>query len=365
MFTSMSTKIIMRESNVRCDPVNLHRVVVWRVTEQCNLGCAFCAYDRGLNFPRAQADAAQVQRVAQLLMHWSQMRGERLLLSWLGGEPLLVPWLMPLSAKLRLLAHTSSQNLELSLTTNGTRLSDARIRQTLLANFAEITVSIDAWGRAHDRLRSWADGFQTLMQSMQDLFHERVIQASSMQVRINVVLMRDTIAEFSALCAKLAEWPISEISFNALGGRDRPEFYAKNALSAQDLDAFARTLPTLRAHLAAKNIRLMGDENYLNRLKQIANRWALPVRDCQPGQRFLFIDERGRMAPCHFTSDEYGLALDALQSVSDLDDALVSFALHQAQRPAGACADCMSTQVFGKFKPPLAVPLPAILETSA
>ena len=341
------------------------RVVVWRVTEQCNLGCGFCAYDRGLKFPRMRADAAQVQRVAQLLMQWSQMRGERLLLSWLGGEPLLVPWLLPLSEDLRKLADKSSLELVLSLTTNGTRLSDVRVRQALLANFAEITVSIDAWRSAHEQLRGWAGGFHTLTQSMQQLFHERVISGSNMRVRINVVLMRNTIAEFPALCEALSQWPISEISFNALGGRDRPEFYAKNALSAQDLDQFANALPVLRVQLAAKNIRLVGDENYLNRLKQIANRWTMPVRDCQPGQRFLFIDERGRMAPCHFSSDEYGLPLAAIRCLSDLDAVLVSFAWQQAQRPASACADCMSTQVFGKFKSTLAIPLAAISETLA
>ncbi len=359
----------MSQSTRQCAAAKPERVVVWRVTEQCNLGCAFCAYDRGLKFPRAQAEAAQVERVAQLLLQWSQMRGERLLLSWLGGEPLLVPWLLRLSAKLRALARSSTFDLALSLTTNGTRLSDASVRQALLANFTEITVSIDAWGSAHDQLRGWAGGFQALTQSLNQLFKERVILGSKMHVRINVVLMRNTIGEFPALCAALSQWPISEISFNALGGRDRPEFYEKNALTAHDLDALAHTLPALRATLAAKNIKLLGDENYLNRLKQIANRWAMPVRDCQPGQRFLFIDERGQMAPCHFTSDDYGLALDQIQCPSDLDDVLTRFAAQQAQRPAAACADCMSTQVFGKFsevqKQSLLSPLPATLETSA
>ena len=95
----------------------------------------------------------------------------------------------------------------------------------------------------------------------------------------------------------------------------------------------------------------------------------MPVRDCQPGQRFLFIDERGQMAPCHFTSDDYGVALDQIQCPSDLDDVLTRFAAQQAQRPAAACADCMSTQVFGKFTdvqtPAFLSPLSATLETSA
>ena len=354
---------------MHCEAPKPERVVVWRVTEQCNLACAFCAFDRRLKFPRLQAAALQVERVAQLLMHWSQMRGERLLLSWLGGEPLLVPWLLPLSADLRLLARKSSLDLALSLTTNGTRLSDGRVRQMLLTNFTEITVSIDAWGRAHEQLRGWADGFRALSDSMHRLFKERALLGSAMRVRINVVLMRNTIAEFPALCGALSHWPISEISFNALGGRDRPEFYAENALTADDLDAFAQALPIVRASLGGKNIRLLGDANYLNRLKQIANRWAMPVRDCQPGQRFLFIDERARMAPCHFTNDEYGLSLDKIQSVADLDGALMHFALAQAGRPASACADCLSTQVFGKFsddqKRFLPAPSPATLEISA
>ena len=358
----------MSQSSKQCAAVKLERVVVWRVTEQCNLGCGFCAYDRGLKFPRAQAEAAQVERVAQLLLQWSQARGERLLLSWLGGEPLLVPWLLRLSAKLRALARSSECDLALSLTTNGTRLSDAHVRQALLANFTEITVSIDAWGRAHEQLRGWAGGFQALTHSLQQLFDERVILGSKMRVRINVVLMRNTIGEFSELCDALSQWPISEISFNALGGRDRPEFYAENALSARDIDAFAKALPLIRAQLAAKNIKLLGDENYLYRLKQVANRWAMPVRDCQPGQRFLFIDERGQMAPCHFTSDEYGLAVDDIQCPGDLDDVLTRFAAQQAQRPAAACADCMSTQMFGKFANVqtrvFLSPLPANLEAS-
>ena len=71
------------------------------------------------------------------------------------------------------------------------------------------------------------------------------------------------------------------------------------------------------------------------------------------------------MAPCHFTSGEYGLPLDAILSLSDLDAALASFAVQQVQRQAGACADCLSTQVFGKFKTPLAVTLPTTLESHA
>ena len=70
-------------------------IVVWQVTEHCNLSCPFCRYDRRQPFERRQADPEQVRRIASLLSESRQQRGERVLLSFLGGEPLLWPPLLP------------------------------------------------------------------------------------------------------------------------------------------------------------------------------------------------------------------------------------------------------------------------------
>ena len=64
-------------------------VVVWRVTERCNLQCPFCAYDRRLNRPRNSADPEEIRRFAAVLAQWRDFAGRPVLLSWLGGEPLL------------------------------------------------------------------------------------------------------------------------------------------------------------------------------------------------------------------------------------------------------------------------------------
>lgn len=71
-------------------------IVLWRVTERCNLACGFCAYDRRLPGIRLEAQSADVKRFAGLLGAYQQVTGTRVLVSWLGGEPLLWEPLFPL-----------------------------------------------------------------------------------------------------------------------------------------------------------------------------------------------------------------------------------------------------------------------------
>jgi organic radical activating enzyme len=64
-------------------------IVVWRVVDSCNLSCPFCAFDKQLPFQRSQTDPAEVVRIAQVLADYQTGTGDRVLMSWLGGEPLL------------------------------------------------------------------------------------------------------------------------------------------------------------------------------------------------------------------------------------------------------------------------------------
>ncbi|MGY4505890.1 organic radical activating enzyme [Bradyrhizobium sp. GM24.11] len=91
-------------------------IVVWRVVDSCNLACGFCAYDKRLGFPRSQAAPADILRFAAVLAEHQTQTGDRVLLSWLGGEPLR--W-QPLQA----LTHAARElGLEVSATTNCTTL---------------------------------------------------------------------------------------------------------------------------------------------------------------------------------------------------------------------------------------------------
>ena len=163
------------------------------------------------------------------------------------------------------------------------------------------------------------------------------------------VVMRDNLDDFAALCETLADWGMDEITFNQLGGRDRPEFFPAHRLHPADVTALRAIVPVLHTRLAARGVRLCASARYLDRIEATAHGRRLPVLDCNPGEDFLFIDERGRVAPCSFTAGERGVPIESIASGADLLTLPATFARQPVSRLDSACADCASTRVFDKF----------------
>jgi MoaA/NifB/PqqE/SkfB family radical SAM enzyme len=318
-------------------------IVLWRVTTTCNLACGFCAYDRRLRVPRHTMETAEVERFANLLGDYRAASGEDVLLSWLGGEPLLWPGVLALSRHLR-----ERHGLRVSVTTNGSTLHRPGVTDAVAAAFDEVTVSIDAPGEVHEQLRGWPGGWQRLERGIARLAALRDAHGTP-RLRVNTVLMRDTLATFPALCERLAEWSVDEITFNQLGGRDRPEFHATQALRLADVAWLRATLPALVARMAGRGVRLCASDTYLDRFEASAAGRAIAVDDCAPRRATLFIDEHGRIAPCSFTVDHQPLTVSEVRSAHDIAALRERLAARHRAAPAAVCRDCPSTQVFAKF----------------
>ena len=176
---------------------------------------------------------------------------------------------------------------------------------------------------------------------------------SRLTLKANTVLMHQNLAQFPLLCDELANWGIREITFNQLGGRDRPEFYPGHRLTMDDIDRLADMLPCIRHALAARDVRIVGGERYLERFRMSAAGIPNGVSECGPGENFLFVDEQGRIAPCGFTNGDYAVSIDEI--VTGLDIATLPFrfrALRDRQRSIH-CDDCLSTQFCDKFALPV------------
>ncbi|WP_147125405.1 radical SAM protein [Shimia ponticola] len=312
-------------------------VVLWRVMNTCNLACPFCAYDKRLAFPRSVVDTQEVARMIDLLGQWRP--GRPVVLSWLGGEPTMWQDFETMTARA---AHAG---LRQSLTTNGTTLGSRRMRATLAERFDEITISVDAIGTRHEELRGWPGGFAKLARWVPEL----VNAAPDLMVRANVVLMRQTVDQFETLCETLAGWGVRTITFNQLGGRDRPEFFPAHRLRPQDAARLRAALPALRQRMHKRGVAILGGDPYVDRILQSAEDGQLPITSCQVARDFLFIDEACRVAPCAFVEDHFGIRTDQLLSVRDLDAVSGRLCADQANRPHDACENCMSTQQFSKF----------------
>lgn len=314
-------------------------IVLWRVTERCNYACGFCAYDRGVDRSRRQVEAREAECFGRLLAEYGRATGRSVLLSWLGGEPLLWRPVFALSRTLR-----EAGGVAISATTNGSTLHLPAVRREIAASFAELTVSVDGFAARHDALRGMPGAWARMRDGVRAL-----AAAPGLKLRANVVLMHTNLSDFPALSDELASWGIREITYNQLGGRDRPEFFPAQKLRPADAAALAALVPPLRARLARRGVRLCGDETYVERIAASADGRALAGNGCSPGGNFLFVDETGCIAPCSFSVDDYGVDIADLRTLEDLHALPARFAAAHAAARCGVCSDCPSTHVFKKF----------------
>jgi MoaA/NifB/PqqE/SkfB family radical SAM enzyme len=322
-------------------------IVVWRVTERCNLGCAFCGYSRHLRRPRAEADPRQVRAFGEVLAGYQAAAGRPVLVSWLGGEPLLWRPLRSLAA-----AFKTRLGLRLGVTTAGVPLASAEVRGHLADLYDEVTVSVDGVGPAHDRLRGAAGLYERLRAAVGELRRLADRQGGRPLLRANTVFLRGNVTGLEALCRELASWGVQELTFNQLGGNDRPEFYPANRLLPEQADWLGRELPGIRRRVAPLGLLVRGGPRYLERIACTARGVAIPVEDCAPGRDFLFIDERGIAGPCGFTAAGYGVPLAEVATPADLARLPARFAERKRRQALAPCRDCHSTQVFEKFARP-------------
>jgi MoaA/NifB/PqqE/SkfB family radical SAM enzyme len=303
-------------------------VVVWRVTERCDTACGFCAYDVRLSRPRREVEADEVLRFGALLARIDRP----VLLSFLGGEPLLWPPLLEVSARLQALG------LRLSLTTNGRLLSQERFL-TFVTTLTELTVSLDGPPELHDRLRGRPGLGASVLATLRRLSALPVRP----RLRVNTVLTDETAPRFAETCALVAGAGADVLTFNALGGNDRPAYFAAHRL--RDLGPVVDALPAARA----AGLQVSGEADYLARLAAGIDGRALPVADCRPGASFWFVETNGQLAACSFTVGEHGLPVASLREPADLARVGERLRAARALRRARACDDCPSTQVHGKF----------------
>jgi MoaA/NifB/PqqE/SkfB family radical SAM enzyme len=317
-------------------------VLVWRATERCDTACPFCAFDAGLRRPRRELDTAEALRFGALVARWAAGTDREVLFSWLGGEPLLWPPLARVSVTLRILGS------HIGLTTNGRALRDPQRRRWVLQALDELTLSIDGPPALHDRIRGRPGSGRELLETLRALRAARADRSRPL-LRVNTVLLRGNVDRFPDLVDLVAEAGADELTFNALGGRERPEFFPQNRLSPEDVERLAASLPGIRLDARRRGLCVRGGGAYLARLRASAAGVPLPVEDCGPGREFWFVEVDGRLAPCGFTTAEYGVPIGELRRPSDLDALPARLAAARLRRRAAACHDCPSTQVHAKF----------------
>ncbi|HLJ89307.1 MAG TPA: radical SAM protein [Candidatus Angelobacter sp.] len=128
------------------------------VVQKCNLGCTYCYAQEGTFGQEPRNMEHEVALNAVRLLFADATPGEKVNLTFLGGEPLLNRHLIHECTELgKSLSEATGVRITFSITTNGTLLTEEDGAFFEEHGFA-VTISLDGVGETHDALRSYRGG---------------------------------------------------------------------------------------------------------------------------------------------------------------------------------------------------------------
>jgi uncharacterized protein len=272
------------------------------IAQKCNLGCTYCYAQQGefggaaKNMTRETAD-----RAVDLLVSGA-VPGARLNLAFLGGEPLLNRTvLQAVTRRAAELAQRRGVTMTFSITTNGTRLTEADAEFFEEFGFA-VTVSLDGPVEVHDALRPYKSGrgsFDHVMARVRPLLSvQRRMQVSArVTVTPRNLALRNTLDQF------LAEG-FHSVGFAPLlrapDGCDEMQADTLEVMLAEMIDC-GREFE--RRSLAGKRYAFA---NMVNAMREIERGTHRPY-PCGAGAGYLGVSADGALAACHrFVGDDEG-----------------------------------------------------------
>jgi uncharacterized protein len=278
------------------------RALSLAVAQKCNLGCTYC-YAQGGTFGGPAKSMELVTALASVdLLLGDVGPGERVNLSFLGGEPLLNrPVIRAATERAAAVAAGRGAEITFSITTNGTQLTPDDGDFFEEHGFA-VTVSLDGAGAAHDRLRPFRSGrgsFSRVIQRVAPLLErQRRMQVSArVTVTPENLELKETLDAFVAL-------GFHSVGFSPLlrSPNGRQELgHAELALMLDGMVACGREFER----------RVVAGERYpfanaVNAMREIHRGTHRPY-PCGAGAGYLGVSAEGELAACHrFVGDEEG-----------------------------------------------------------
>lgn len=287
------------------------------VAQECNLACTYCyAAGGGFGQPERHMPEAIMRRgLARLL----PLAGERLTLSFFGGEPLLNFTLLQETVRYAsCLAAESGRGLSFALTTNGTLLDEAML-DFIERHIAYLAISLDGDAVANSG-RVFRDGrpaFPVILDNLERLRQRRIPFALRATVTpANVGQVAETVAFLSALGAQSVRvLPAQGVIWSATEHQQLR--HAMADLNRRGLQALlAGETPTACEHALRLAVHTVASED--------------AERPCLAGGGILALAADGMLYPC-----EHFVGVDEL-AMGHVDDYPDTHARHIAARFAAA-----------------------------
>ena len=247
----------------------------------CNLRCKNCdqwrIYSKNKNYKQSELKTEE----------WKRLVGE---LGYLkipavgitGGEPLLHPGIFDIIKELK------KNNIIVHLNTNGTLNSDENIKNIVESGVDSVTVSIDNYGKEHDKLRGVPVTFNKSIEMV-----KKLKKAGINRIGICTLLMGQNISHIERLSELAKELDI-EISFSGFdigllkyNINDKKKIY-------QNFNENIDKILSLRE----KNKQIIVLPEYLEYMKKQI-KYENTIKWCRAGYVTCLIRSNGDVVPCY------------------------------------------------------------------
>lgn len=287
------------------------RALSLAVAQKCNLGCTYCYAQQGEFGGAAKNMPLGVALDAVALLFRDVAAGERVNLSFLGGEPLINRTVIRAATERAVeLARERGAAATFSITTNGTLLTGEDGTFFERHGFA-VTLSVDGIGASHDALRPFKGGngsFARLMENAAPLLRMQ----RRMQVSARVTVTPSNLDLRQTLDG------LFDRGFHSAGFS--PMLASPTGNAEMDEPALAAMLEQMIACGEEFERRLIAGQRYpftnvVNALREIHKGTHRPY-PCGAAAGYLGVSADGDLAACHrFVGDDAG----AMGNVAEID----------------------------------------------
>jgi uncharacterized protein len=282
------------------------------IAQKCNLGCSYCYAGQGdFGGPAKNMPWETARRAVELLIG-NRLRGERVNLAFLGGEPLANrPVLRSATEYAASLAQDRGIKVTFSITTNGTLISEEDAAFFERHGFA-VTVSLDGLRETHDQQRPFKRGGGTF-----DVIMERVQPLLAIQRQMQVSV-RATVSPGNVKLRESLDYFLG-IGFHSVGFS--PLLRSPTGRGEMGSHDLAQLLEAMVECGLEFERRLVCGERYaftnmVNAMRELRRGTHRPY-PCGAGAGYLGVSADGELAACHrFVGDIQGAMGDLSSGIN-------------------------------------------------
>ena len=281
--------------------------VIWEITHQCNYGCSYCMFSCNKKRKENELTTEECFHVIDELVKYDFKH-----LKLTGGEPLTR------RDVIEVLKYASDKMIT-DLSTNASLLTPEKVEELNKLKLKMIHVSLDGTREEHESVR----GNNTFDRTVRGL---ELLKNSTNKIRIGSVIHFNNQNDLESLVELSKDLNANEIIFSIM---EPVEGQDKTLVKTIPNDELIKQIESLRNDNQGKiivNYNFGRQPNY--------------VHKCPGGEKFLYIDNLGRVSPCPWVSEvdkscisEASLRNNTLEEILN-DKRLVRFNKH---KDGGTC----------------------------